>query len=337
MKKCPFCKAEIEDNAVFCFYCMKSLEGKESVPVGIKEKSKHPILLFFLVLLIIGAGILFWVSSCDKNTDGGQGSTADEVFVTDEDHSFPPTENSEESIAESQNKTDKSSEPIKNNNEGVGSANSSLSGGTSGSGQKPGGSQGNSITPSYTEEFYPSEQPYEEPDITTTPVREPDYYWPVDTTFPLVSNVTYYYRQAQRGDDFSINYPFTENDIVITGVGGVSGSGLYIIPPKIDGKRVIGISGLSFSEEDICKTVLGVVVPDSVLTISSNAFYGCENMTDIYFCGKSVFTDTNAFSTVRNGTLTIHCAYDCSDRNFRYYRNSASYFGALYEEWYYMG
>ena len=56
MKKCPFCKAEIQENARFCLYCMKPLVEKEVISP--RKKHFKPWGLFFLVLgslLIIGA------------------------------------------------------------------------------------------------------------------------------------------------------------------------------------------------------------------------------------------------------------------------------------------
>lgn len=37
MKECPFCKAQIEDNARFCLYCMKPLTEKEIIPPQKKD------------------------------------------------------------------------------------------------------------------------------------------------------------------------------------------------------------------------------------------------------------------------------------------------------------
>ncbi len=37
MKECPFCKAQIEDNARFCLYCMKPLTEKETIPPQKKD------------------------------------------------------------------------------------------------------------------------------------------------------------------------------------------------------------------------------------------------------------------------------------------------------------
>lgn len=37
MKECPYCKAQIEDNARFCLYCMKPLTEKETIPPQKKD------------------------------------------------------------------------------------------------------------------------------------------------------------------------------------------------------------------------------------------------------------------------------------------------------------
>lgn len=144
----------------------------------------------------------------------------------------------------------------------------------------------------------------------------------------------YIYRDAKYGDDFSVSADL-ENAVVITGVKNASADGKYIIPETIDGKKVVAIMALAFCDDSISNTVKTVVVPSSVKTIWNNAFAICYNLTDIYFMGNSVYTESNAFpeASKRNGTLTIHCSANCSDRNYRYYKNSASYYDAEYEEW----
>lgn len=59
MKKCPFCKADLADNARFCLYCMKPLNEKE---VLLPTKKKRPWWLLILagLLLVLLALVIFF-------------------------------------------------------------------------------------------------------------------------------------------------------------------------------------------------------------------------------------------------------------------------------------
>ncbi len=50
MKECPFCKADLEENARFCLYCMASLDEKHIV--YIKKKRRRIALAVILALLV---------------------------------------------------------------------------------------------------------------------------------------------------------------------------------------------------------------------------------------------------------------------------------------------
>ena len=153
---------------------------------------------------------------------------------------------------------------------------------------------------------------------------------------PSVTEAVYTYRDAQYSiDDYHVTAN-VENCVVITGVSTPASDGVYRIPSTIEGKKVIAITRFAFGEEAIRETVKAVYVPASLRTIWEFAFSGCVNLTDLYFYGTSIYVDSQAFPAKehRNGTLTIHCAYDCNNRDFRYYRNIAeSYYDAEYEEW----
>lgn len=52
MKECPFCKADLEDNARFCLYCMASLDEKYVINVKRKRKIILAVVLAILVIVL---------------------------------------------------------------------------------------------------------------------------------------------------------------------------------------------------------------------------------------------------------------------------------------------
>lgn len=68
MKECPFCKAQIEENARFCLYCMKPLVEKEVVAPA-REKRRRvwllPMLAVVLLLSVLAAVLLLGNSKED--------------------------------------------------------------------------------------------------------------------------------------------------------------------------------------------------------------------------------------------------------------------------------
>ncbi len=309
MKKCPHCKADIEENARFCLYCMTPLEDKQALlPPKYNRKRWLVLLAAFLVLVLTAGGI--WLVL-------GQNKPA-----------MPDENRTTDSSASGGAVTPGGDPPVSNNTADASRENT------------PPDSQTNSDkTSGFTSPFVPPTAHTGSQGIPTTP-GETVHTEPTTTDFsnsPTVpsSNVIYLYRQAKVGDDFIRHHPISENDIVITGVKTPSENGEYIIPAQIDGKTVIAIMGLAFCDETIKDTVKKVVVPTSVRTIRNYAFANCYHLTDIYFCGDAIYTDAHAFAqeSKRKGTLTIHCSADCSDRNFRYYKNSVAGYGAVYQEW----
>ena len=59
MKKCPFCGAEIEENARFCLYCMTSLEEKQCIKNVTGNKKRWPWILAAVFVLAFACMIAF--------------------------------------------------------------------------------------------------------------------------------------------------------------------------------------------------------------------------------------------------------------------------------------
>lgn len=152
------------------------------------------------------------------------------------------------------------------------------------------------------------------------------------------ATATYVYRDATANDCYTAGnipaYPI-EDVIVIIGVKTAASDGVYTIPETIDGKKVGAIMPSAFCDSNISGTVKKVIVPASVKTIWQNAFSNCYNLTDIYLSGKIIDIFTTAFADVsmRVSQLTIHCAYDCKNFSYYYYRNIAKDYDAIYQEW----
>lgn len=338
MKKCPKCKAEIQEEARFCLYCMTSFEEKQTIETP-KENNKRWLIIIaaVLVLILIVVGILLFAQKNTPNNEENDTSTNSSISsdlvtpynTTSSEQQNSDSQGSETSTPTSNNQTQtppKNENNITNNSSGKTTANNSTTsrGSQNSNTNNTTNSKTNSTSTNYTSSSNKTDNDSSNTSSTTS----------TTTTPSQTTTVTYIYRDAKYGDDFSVSANL-ENAVVITGVKTTAADGKYIIPETIDGKKVVAIMALAFCDDSISSTVKTVIVPSSVKTIWNNAFAKCYNLTDIYFKGNAIYTESNAFpeKSKRNGTLTIHCSVNCSDRNYRYYKNSASYYDAEYKEW----
>ena len=334
MKKCPKCKAEIQENARFCLYCMTSFEEKQEIKIK-KENNKRWLIIIAAVLVFVV--IVFSIFAIAlKNKPGRSSNISDSNSVIPSKNDYGAS-----NVDKASSRQNKENGKIEGNKETLFTSTSSTKGSTS-------DSQSNvnttSTNTSDDRKYNNTASKDSSKDSTTSNDKINNIYSDnvalSTSTTSLAStptqtvSVSYIYRYAKYGDDFSVGANL-ENSVVITGVKTASANGEYIIPATLDGKKVIAVMGLAFCDKNISNTVKKVVVPSSVKNIWNNAFASCYNLTDIYFCGNAIYTETDAFAekSKRNGTLTIHCSVNCSDRNYRYYKNSASNYGAKYEEW----
>lgn len=336
MKKCPKCKAEIQEDARFCLYCMTSFEEKQTIETP-KENNKRWLIIIavVLVLILIVVGILLFAKKDTPNNEGNDTST--NSSISSDSDSPDSTTSSEQQNSDSQGNetsTTTSSNQTQTPSKNEGSTTNNSSGNRTINNSSTSGNSQNSTTNNTTNSTSNSTSTNSTSSSNKTESSNTSSSTSTTTTPSQTTTVAYIYRDAKYGDDFSVSANL-ENAVVITGVKNASADGKYIIPETIDGKKVVAIMALAFCDDSISSTVKTVIVPSSVKTIWNNAFVNCYNLTDIYFKGNAIYTESNAFpeKSKRNGTLTIHCSANCSDRNYRYYKNSASYYDAEYKEW----
>lgn len=91
MKECPFCKAQIEENARFCLYCMKPLVEKEIVPPARENRRLIwllPVLTVFLIIGVLAAVLL----AGDPPVDPPMADTTAPITALDPEDSSAPEE-----------------------------------------------------------------------------------------------------------------------------------------------------------------------------------------------------------------------------------------------------
>ena len=81
MKKCPFCKAELEDNARFCLFCMTQLDEKTIVSAKSKKKTTL-IIIGVLAALLIVLFLSFYFSG-DESEPQTESSSLNDISFTE--------------------------------------------------------------------------------------------------------------------------------------------------------------------------------------------------------------------------------------------------------------
>ena len=158
--------------------------------------------------------------------------------------------------------------------------------------------------------------------------------------------ITYSYRDATPEDDFKRDNSITDNAVVVTGIITPEESGIYYIPRKIDGKKVVAITADFSSDIKKAATVKTIIVPSTVRTVWAGALSNCVNITDVYISnsgmeesiefGIKVLPDLDS----RNFEITFHYDTSCCNRDYRLYevdyipdKNPDNAYHAKYEYW----
>ena len=111
MKKCPYCKAEIEESSRFCLYCMTSLDEKK--PVSPPRKRRWPLMI--VALLVLLAVVLFLIPHCIRHEDAPSShpkATAPTTGSSEPQTEVPVTAPSEDTATEAPSSEGVSEEAI---------------------------------------------------------------------------------------------------------------------------------------------------------------------------------------------------------------------------------
>ena len=255
MKKCPYCSAELLDNAEFCLYCMRPLDKKHIIDHKLrKPRFKFAVIGVTVIILTIGifSFITVRIGYRLKQRDILNNESISEAFlpntgnfklngeITGNNYGSRNTENDKFSAVKneenSKDTTTKYTEAdsISTSVSSVSDANSSASSGNNSKSEKSedSGSSVSGVVPSSDiSEGQSANSSSGEQSQETLQI------W-------LTRNV--------------------DGGVEITGIKTYNSTGHYEIPPQINGKNVVGIGQRAFKYE---KTLKSIILPETITYI----------------------------------------------------------------------
>lgn len=307
MKKCPFCGADLADEAQFCLYCMTPLNEKEQI-LPAKRRPKGWLFALGGILILGIVILLLWPGAGNEPTDPVIQVTTMPTTAT----TFLTTGTTIPTTIPTTVPTTVTTMPSSSVTTMPTTVPTSAATTAPTTTTAP-----SSATTTITTTTKPTTTPY----VTTTP----------STMYGSDSaGVVYYYRMAKKGDWIYDNtYQVSDDHITITGVKVPSEDGVYRIPETINGKKVTFIDNYAFDGNN----ARIVYIPKTVLSILHFAFNRCP-ITDIYFT-HSLRIHSNAFPASYD-ILTIHCPKEtktCGGSGVLYSEYAYTYSRASWEEW----
>ena len=349
MKKCPFCNADIAENARFCLYCMKPL-NKKTASKEPEKKRKWWLIILTAVLLLFVTTLCIFLAFNGKGenkvgnkpiTNTESNPTQTEIFQNSE--AAWDGDNKGETVnvsAENINPQKPHKEEQHTTEATTGSDKIPVTTKPQHQNDKNEGSDANTnanTNPHTSGNLTETKSP---PDTTLQTTK-------IATQNNTITNVRWNYRSAYSGDyDKRYNKVETKDAIVITGIKEIAPNGIYKIPQTIDGKTVVAIDmsnpkGYSFNSGEVKNGVRKVYLPPKLNKIANGTFSECVNLADLYVSGEYLYVAPGAFSakSQRTVTLKIHssesawCLYGA-----KYFDVYCSPYGpneyyAVWEEW----
>ncbi|MBR4864499.1 MAG: hypothetical protein IKU07_07975 [Oscillospiraceae bacterium] len=345
MKKCPFCNAEIEENARFCLYCMQPLEKKQVIDP--QPQKKNHLLLLWLILPVLLVVVLL-LPRGEKPSD-----TASETTPPTEAETTAPTANEDTTPPEEEYAPEASEGTEQLFFPGVGTQNQTV----------PSDTAPQSTTPQPTTPLLPETTVPQTtlPSVTLPPTEptEPATTAPTESTPPPID-----YGNGIPGTEgyrtqLSIQFPYSDDDYPTFAPVGIdvfayiectedfeilghtikagqytvygkdqNRCGIYEVSPYVHGKKVVAIEAAT----DLVK----VTIPETVVVIGNYAFArGNQELKYLCFKGDQITMPENALPPMaeRWYTIVIRCSAQCKNAQGEYWKDIAGRYGAVWEEW----
>lgn len=255
MKKCPFCNADIEENARFCLYCMTPLEEKQPAVV-IKPTHRWWLYVIAAVLVVAATVLAVLLLNGSDEIAVSLDNSSSEVTSSDAVSSEPITENGDQSEEDEDLPLNNYQPPTDTSSDETPSE--------------------NTVTNQPATEDTPSTEDTTETDSTT----ETDNTTETDTTSSS--------EPTDSSTDDLIIPSFKYKVFTLKGVNGevvitkcdTSAEGEIIIPNKVNGYKVTGIADEAFKD---CAGITHIEMSGSIKTIGNNAFEGCASLLRVQF------------------------------------------------------
>ena len=250
MKACPYCNKKIEDNARFCLYCMSTLNEKKILSFSKKPFYKKRYI--FVAAFSAVAILLSCIFAFPKNTVPSAATTDSSDIISSQQTSLSPD-------TASRNVASKNASSKPNLLSLIFSNSSSRYTSTS--------SKTNTAT--VTNKYNSST-----PSKTSSSLKESSSSSKVSSALQSTSSTAYGESKTYK----CFTYKIMDNGLINISKCDPLTQGEVIVPDKIEGRTVVGISYKAFAD---CTKITSVTIPDTVTAVGTGAFKNCTSLKTV--------------------------------------------------------